>query len=566
MNAERQLLRAAQDAGLVPAQALAPDVGPSWIVTTMGYFGALLVALLGLGVLALMSWGEIFSMPGSLIAALAFTAVGIMLLRGVRALFWQQLAFSALLIGQAMWLVSWGTNWEYVARVGIALPLLGLLGLQLVAAWLSPVTWVIRLLGMAGAWTFLVIPLTTLRGADLLDTPWQGTALNLNLWVLALLWAAWCVLQTRLSPRTWAVRASALADGAAVTLLLQPLLEYGLSWVGLGASRFLVGDGALAQGPLLQFSLVVAVRMALVLASAAWLVLYHWRPASFPTVRGAWPLLATGYAVLLIACWFTPVEAIAIVATVALGTGRQRLLWLALGALLLQLANFYYLLSWSLLDKAQALLAAGVILACLLVGLRLVRGHVNAAQGGVASAAPAMPSQRKGWAVALMLATVVVALGLVQWDVQRKERLIAQGQKVFVRLAPVDPRSLMQGDYMALNFTLPEPVRAQLGALPQHSLSATQHVAAQLDARGVARLVRLAAPGEPLAQGEVLLPLKSLKGRWTLVTDAYFFPEGQGARLGRATHGEFRVLPGGRALLVGLADDQLRPITPAPGR
>ena len=35
------------------------------------------------------------------------------------------------------------------------------------------------------------------------------------------------------------------------------------------------------------------------------------------------------------------------------------------------------------------------------------------------------------------------------------ERYIADGQPVFVELAPVDPRSLMQGDYMQLNFRLP---------------------------------------------------------------------------------------------------------------
>ena len=37
----------------------------------------------------------------------------------------------------------------------------------------------------------------------------------------------------------------------------------------------------------------------------------------------------------------------------------------------------------------------------------------------------------------------------------QKEQLIAHGQPVFVELAPVDPRSLMQGDYMRLEFRVP---------------------------------------------------------------------------------------------------------------
>ena len=49
-------------------------------------------------------------------------------------------------------------------------------------------------------------------------------------------------------------------------------------------------------------------------------------------------------------------------------------------------------------------------------------------------------------------------------------------------------------------------------------------------------------------------------GRWTLVTDAWFFREGDGERWQKARYGEFRVAPDGRALLVGMADAELKPI------
>ena len=38
--------------------------------------------------------------------------------------------------------------------------------------------------------------------------------------------------------------------------------------------------------------------------------------------------------------------------------------------------------------------------------------------------------------------------------------------------------------------------------------------------------------------------------------------EGDGARWSKARYGEFRVLPNGKALLVGMADEALRPILP----
>src|SRR5207248_6657431 len=114
----------------------------------------------------------------------------------------------------------------------------------------------------------------------------------------------------------------------------------------------------------------------------------------------------------------------------------------------------------------------------------------------------------------------------------------------FVELAPVDPRSLMQGDYMQLSFRVPDAgARPLAGERPR--------VVARRDDRGVATLLRLDA-GTPLAPDELRIELTPKNGRWTLVTDAWFFREGEGERWARAKYGEFRVDADGRALLVGL--------------
>jgi uncharacterized membrane-anchored protein len=85
-------------------------------------------------------------------------------------------------------------------------------------------------------------------------------------------------------------------------------------------------------------------------------------------------------------------------------------------------------------------------------------------------------------------------------------------------------------------------------------------VVARRDERDVATLLRLYRPGEGLAEGEFPVELTPRGGRWTLATDAWFFREGEAQRWQAARYGEFRVAADGRALLVGLADDQLRPI------
>ena len=57
---------------------------------------------------------------------------------------------------------------------------------------------------------------------------------------------------------------------------------------------------------------------------------------------------------------------------------------------------------------------------------------------------------RKGIAI---LAGVAI-LALANFSIYSRERLLTEGSVVLLHLAPVDPRSLMQGDYMALNFAV----------------------------------------------------------------------------------------------------------------
>ncbi len=74
--------------------------------------------------------------------------------------------------------------------------------------------------------------------------------------------------------------------------------------------------------------------------------------------------------------------------------------------------------------------------------------------------------------------------------------------------------------------------------------------------------MRIARHDEALAAGESRIELTPKNGRWFLVSDAWFFREGDGRKWEAARYGEFRVTPEGRALLVGLADENLRGLSP----
>ena len=54
----------------------------------------------------------------------------------------------------------------------------------------------------------------------------------------------------------------------------------------------------------------------------------------------------------------------------------------------------------------------------------------------------------------VLAANLILVLAFFAFSVVQKETLISKGTEVLLRLAPVDPRSLMQGDYMALNYQI----------------------------------------------------------------------------------------------------------------
>lgn len=150
----------------------------------------------------------------------------------------------------------------------------------------------------------------------------------------------------------------------------------------------------------------------------------------------------------------------------------------------------------------------------------------------------------------LVLVGLVFALGGPAALVAQKEWQLRFGRQVFLALAPVDPRSLMQGDYMRLDYA------AARAAARVASSESDGQVVLSLDAQSRASFVRF-DDGRPLGADEVRLRYRRRGGVLKLGTDAYYFQEGEAAIYRRAKYGEVRVTNGGDAVLVGLRDGEL---------
>lgn len=140
----------------------------------------------------------------------------------------------------------------------------------------------------------------------------------------------------------------------------------------------------------------------------------------------------------------------------------------------------------------------------------------------------------------------------------QKEALLATGKPVLLQLAPRDPRSLMQGDYMVLNYA----ISRDQGWEPH--LPRDGHLVLRLDEQGVGQFVRLHEPSTPLAPGELLLRYRVRDGRVRLGAEAFFFQEGQARLYEGARYGELRVASDGTSVLVGLRGAERQPLGAIP--
>ena len=157
-----------------------------------------------------------------------------------------------------------------------------------------------------------------------------------------------------------------------------------------------------------------------------------------------------------------------------------------------------------------------------------------------------------------MLAWTVVVVVVLGAQVAIKERLLAGGEEVYLELAPVDPRSLMQGDYMQLRYVVARDASELVGDDTPRS----GRLVVRVDQDRVGRLVRI-HDGSALAEDERLVRYRRSRGsRLRVVPDSFFFQEGHAGRYERARYGVFAFGERSGALLVGLADEARERIEP----
>ncbi len=160
--------------------------------------------------------------------------------------------------------------------------------------------------------------------------------------------------------------------------------------------------------------------------------------------------------------------------------------------------------------------------------------------------------KRYKWLIIFL--NLVLLLIYFNHSVAKKEELLKDGQLVLLELAPVDPRSLVQGDYMALRYKISEDIRAE--NIPKRG-----YCVVLLDNNGVASKVRFQKNLTPLNNDEHLINYTS-SDKWNINigAESFFFQEGQAKKYNKAKYGGVKIDKSGNSLLIGLYDGHLKKI------
>ncbi len=267
--------------------------------------------------------------------------------------------------------------------------------------------------------------------------------------------------------------------------------------------------------------------------------------------------------------------------------GSTPLMGLAILGLAVGVNLEYYSLGTSLLHKSASLAAIGLLLtAAALVLHRLLLTAVRTGRlpdplillAGESATVPATvaspdtppgaifpPSPAGGPAIprrGIAAACLGLFLALFGWSVMQKERLLASGDQIILALRPVDPRSLMQGDYMVLRLAVENDIRHALYGLSDNDRALTKGVAVvEIEKDKPARFKRL-DNGSSLADGEKRLVFRGREGEVQVSSGAFFFQEGHGKAYERARFALLRVDGSGNGLITALLDERMEIIRP----
>lgn len=157
----------------------------------------------------------------------------------------------------------------------------------------------------------------------------------------------------------------------------------------------------------------------------------------------------------------------------------------------------------------------------------------------------------------VLLSTLALSLVVLNGLIIQKELVRISGKSIFLELAPVDPRSLMQGDYMVLSYKITREIERYYYERMGMKKTNFIHLVLALDNRNVASFVRIYSSSGALKSNEILFQCRLQNDKIVLGAESFFFQEGFGEFYQNAKFAEIKVHSSGESTLVDLKGPNL---------
>ena len=144
--------------------------------------------------------------------------------------------------------------------------------------------------------------------------------------------------------------------------------------------------------------------------------------------------------------------------------------------------------------------------------------------------------------VVLNLLLLMIVFG---YSVIKEEKNLKKAT-FYIKTVPVDPRSLIQGDYMVLNYDIAESARMEIGNIRKG------YIRIKINDLKIAEFIRIDEEYLPPSNNEISIQFQKNGSNIDIGVNSYLFQEGTGNKFQKAQYAEVIELKNGKLRLKNL--------------
>ena len=243
------------------------------------------------------------------------------------------------------------------------------------------------------------------------------------------------------------------------------------------------------------------------------------------------------------------------------------------------LFSFYYQMNVPLLQKSVWMLLSGSSLLFLYFVLDFLWQKKDKEKATIYTSLESMIKNFTKPYFIKIVSSLIIFLAIIGWMIFEKEMVVNSGQTFLLELAPVDPRSIMQGDYMILNYDILRNLDSSASSiqnlemqnqtnaqnnnekLETKSISPSSEiknknglVILKTDQNKVASFVEFDNQNRKLKSDEIKVKYISRKAqnKFWIAPESFLFTEGEAQKYELARYAELKVSEKGDVVLIGL--------------